>query len=149
VDKAIDINASAERVWDVLTAHQYTVDWASEFSSGSPAVHIESDWDLGSAVLWKDDRGQVIVEGSVTALELHSLLRFTVFEVKSRQPPVLPDDGITFKLTERGGTTRLWVSQGDFSAMADGEKYRDLSVEIWDRALARIRWLAEHPRFSS
>ena len=52
-------------------------------------------------------------------------------------------DGITYKLTERGGKTILWVSQGDFSTMPDGLRYTELSEAIWERALARIKRLAE------
>lgn len=143
VDKSIEINASAHLVWDVLTVREDTEEWASEFAAGGPRLHIESDWAVGSPVLWKDGKGHVVVEGSVTAVDHHRLLRFTVFDVRADRPAVAPDDGITCKLTERGGKTVLWVSQGDFSTMADGARYRDLSAEIWDRALAKVKWLAE------
>jgi uncharacterized protein YndB with AHSA1/START domain len=145
VDKSIEVNASLQRVWDVLTQREHTAEWASEFSAGGPGLYIESGWDLGSPVLWKDKKGRVVVEGVVTALERHSLLRFTVFDVREKPPQAALEDGITFKLTERDGRTTLWVSQGDFAHMSDGEQYRDLSAEIWDRALARVKRLAEHP----
>jgi uncharacterized protein YndB with AHSA1/START domain len=144
VDMSIEINASAPRVWEVLTVPQHTKEWASEFAAGGPQITIESDWGLGSAVLWKDEKGHVIVEGNVTGVELHGMLRFTVFDVEGERPPASADDGITFKLTERDDRTRLWVSQGDFSTIADGEKYRDMSAQVWDRALARIKRLAEN-----
>lgn len=143
VDKTVEIDASAARVWEVLTSQTHTHEWASEFALGGPQIHIESDWAVGSRVLWKDKRGGTVVEGAVTASVPHSLLRFTVFDPQSPLPAVGPDDGITFKLTERGGKTVLWVSQGDFSTMPDGAKYRDITDAIWDRALARIRRLAE------
>jgi uncharacterized protein YndB with AHSA1/START domain len=147
VDRSIEINASAQRVWDVLTLPQYTVEWASEFSGGGPKVHIESEWNIGSAVLWKDDKGLVIAKGIVTALEAHALLRFTVFDMEAARPSVSPEGGIAYKLTERGGKTRFWVSQGDFSGTTDGARYRDLSAEVWERALAKVKWLAEGPGF--
>jgi uncharacterized protein YndB with AHSA1/START domain len=143
VDKTVEVDASAARVWEVLTCRTHTQDWASEFSLGGPQLHIESDWTLGSPVIWKEKRGGTVVEGTVTASVPHSLLRFTVFDPQGPRPLVGPDDGITFKLTERAGKTVLWVSHGDFSRMADGARYRDLTDEIWDRALARIRRLAE------
>ncbi|HEY5983997.1 MAG TPA: SRPBCC domain-containing protein [Anaerolineales bacterium] len=143
VDRSIEIHASAQRVWDILTLPAQNADWASEFSGGGPALHIESDWSLGSPVLWKDRKGRVVVEGNVTDCVPHALLRHTVFDVESARPAVGPDDGITYKLTEREGTTVLWVSQGDFSTMPDGAKYRDLSEAIWDRALTRIKHRAE------
>jgi uncharacterized protein YndB with AHSA1/START domain len=145
VDKSIEIHASAQRVWDVLTVREQTAGWASEFSGGGPALFIESDWAVGSPVLWKDKKGHVIVEGNVTASEPHALLRFTVFDVRGPRPPASPEDGITYKLTERDGKTVLWISQGDFSTMTDGATFQALSSEIWDRALAKIKWLAEGP----
>jgi len=119
--------------------------WASEFAGAGHSLSIESDWTLGSPVQWKDSQGKVIVDGRVTAADPPTLLRFTVFDVRTQRPEAGPEDGITFKLTERSGKTVLWVSQGDFSTMADGAKFRDLSAEIWDRALAKVKWQVEHP----
>jgi uncharacterized protein YndB with AHSA1/START domain len=143
VDESVEIDASAQRVWAVLTSPEHTREWASEFSAGGPEMHIESDWTLGSAVLWKDRKGRVIVEGNVRAIEPNGLLRYTVFDLQGPRHAAGPDDGITFKLTERGGKTVLWVSQGDFSLVPEGAKYRDLTEEIWARALVRIKRLAE------
>ncbi len=134
VDKTIEINASPSRVWEVLTKREYARQWATEFNGGSP-FYIESDWQNGSPVFWKDADGKVIVEGNVTALEPEKLLRFTVFDVCSEKPPVTEGDGITYQLSEKNGKTILHVLQGDFSAIADGEKYRDLSADVWDRVL--------------
>ena len=106
-------------------------------------MSIESDWALGDPVVWKDDQGQVVVHGKVTAVEPHRLLRFTVLDVRGEQPEGSPDDGITYKLTERNGKTRLWISQGDFSGMSHGEKYRDLSAEAWGRVLPKVKRVAE------
>lgn len=143
VEKSVEIQAPAQRVWDVLTSREATAEWASEFTAGGPGLHLESDWLPGSPVLWKDRKEHVVVEGVVTAAQPHVLLRFTVSDVRGERPPVSPEDGITYKLTEREGKTVLWVSQGDFSSMVDGAKYRDLSEDIWDRALVRIRRLSE------
>jgi uncharacterized protein YndB with AHSA1/START domain len=100
-------------------------------------------------VLWKDENGRVVLEGSVTALDPQRLLRFTVFDTRGEEPSAMPEDGITYKLTERNGKTRLWISQGDFSSMKDGEKYRDLSAQVWDRALIMVKRLAEKGRSMS
>src|SRR5437667_6899994 len=142
VDKTIEINAPASKVWDVLTSPEHTRQWAPEFSGGAQ-FHIESDWKPGSPVLWKGQDGKVIVEGHVTAVEPKTFLRFTVFDVRGEKPPVTDEDGITYQLTEQNGKTLLRISQGDFSTMAEGEKYRDLSAEIWDRVLTKVKELAE------
>ena len=132
VNKTIEINAPISKVWNALTMREYTDPWALEFTGGAE-FHIESDWKLGSAVLWTGQDGSVIVQGNVTALEPQKLLRFTVFDVRGEKPPVTDEDGKTL----------LKISQGDFSTMAEGEKYRDLSAEIWDRVLFKVKALAE------
>src|ERR1700730_9442881 len=142
VKKTIEITAPASHVWDVLMKREYTSEWAPAFSGGVDFC-IESDWELGSPVLWKDQDGNVIVEGTVTALEPEMLLRFTVFDVRGEKPPTTEEDGITYTLAERSGKTILTLLQGDFSRMADGEKYHRLSAEIWDHVLPKIKALAE------
>jgi uncharacterized protein YndB with AHSA1/START domain len=128
----------------VLTRREYTNQWACEFSSGGPKFHIESDWKLGSPVLWKGEDDTVIVKGNVTAFELNKLLRFTVSDVRfSEKPPVKEEDGITYKLSHENGKTTLRVLQGDFSVMAEGEKYKGLTDEIWDKVLPKVKELVE------
>lgn len=140
VDKSIEINAHAHDVWDALTQAEFTRQWIGNFGLDGEIV---SDWKMGSAVLWKNKDGTVIVEGSVTALEPQKLLRFTVFDVRSEKPPVTKEDGITYQLSENGGRTILRVRQGDFSVMPDGAKFRDMSAEIWDRVLVTVKEIAE------
>src|SRR3974390_2407245 len=142
VDKTIEINAPIAKVWVVLTRREKTGEWASEFSGGAP-FYIESEWKLGSPVLWKDQNGTIIVEGTVTALEPFTLLRFTVFDVHSDRPVVSEEDGISYRLSEQGGKTTLQVRQGDFSGMADAEKFHRMSEEIWERVLPKVKALAE------
>ena len=144
VDQTIEINAPVSQVWDVLTVSEYNNHWATEFSSGGPKFHLESTWELGSPVLWKGEDGTVIVEGNVTALEQNKLLRFTVFDVRSEEKALATEeDGITFQLSENNGKVTLHILQGDFSVMPEGKKYRDLSAEIWDKVLPRIKEMAE------
>ncbi len=142
VNKTIEINAPASKVWNALTRREYTDQWAVEFTGGAE-FHIESDWNPGSPVLWTGQDGSVIVQGNVTALEPQKFLRFTVFDVRGEKPSVTEEDGITYELAEQNGKTLLRISQGDFSTMADGEKYRNLSAEIWDRVLLKVKALAE------
>ena len=132
-------------MWEAITKHENSDQWAVEFSSGGPQFHIESDWELGSPVLWKGEDGVVNVEGIVTAHEQNKLLRFTVFDVRSLQRiDASEEDGITFELVEENGKTTLHILQGDFSPMTDGKIYRDASAEIWDKVLPKIKELAEN-----
>jgi hypothetical protein len=56
---------------------------------------------------------------------------------------VTQEDGITYELKERNGKTTLRISQGDYSVMAEGEKYHRMSAETWDRVLPKVKDLAE------
>jgi len=141
VNKTIEINAPASKVWDALTRREFTDHWALEFTGAE--FHIESNWKLGSTVLWTGQDGSVIVQGNVIALEPLKFLRFTVFDVRGEKPPVTDEDGITYELTEQDDKTLLRISQGDFSTIVEGEKYRDMSAEIWDRVLLKVKALAE------
>lgn len=144
VDKKIKIEAPAEKVWEALVSRARTDVWALEFGGeGGPLLHIESDWQLGSPVLWKDEDGTLVVEGTVTALKPYTMMRYTVFDVHSERPEVGPEDGITYELLEHDGGTILHVRQGDFGALKGGAKLRDASMQTWDRVLSRIKMLAE------
>ena len=143
MDESIEINAPASKVWRALTLREYTDQWTPEFANGDPHFYIESDWKLGSPVLWKGQGRNLVVEGIVTALVLNKLLRFTVFDVRSERPPITEEDGITFRLKEQNGITILHLLQGDFSTMPEGAKYRDMSTQVWQRVLPKVKMLAE------
>ncbi len=145
VDKTIEIEALPFKVWDVLTKPEYTSQWAPEFVGGGP-FRIESDWRIGAPVQWKDEDNVTLVEGHVTGLEPEKHLRFTVFDVRmAERPSVSEEDGITFALIRKDGHTLLHVRQGDFSPMSEGAKYWQMSGDIWDRVLPKIKRLAEAP----
>jgi uncharacterized protein YndB with AHSA1/START domain len=141
VKRSIEINAPASTVWDVLTKPEFTRYWISNF--GGIDGEIESDWKMGSPVLWKGADGKVIVEGNVTALNPGQSVRFTVFDVRSERPPISDKDGITYILDSQDGHTVLSVAQGDFGKMPDAEKYYDATVETWEKVLPEIKSLAE------
>ena len=139
--QSIEICATASRVWCVLTEPEFTRCWIDAF--GGLDGTIVSDWALGSPVQWTTADDKVIVEGNVTAVEPGRLLRFTVFDVRSERPPVSETDGITYTLSGQDGHTLLSVSQGDFAAMRDAEKYHQATVEVWKQVLPKIKSQAE------
>jgi uncharacterized protein YndB with AHSA1/START domain len=143
VQRSVEIDAPAMTVWDVLTRREFNSQWAPEFTSGSP-FYIDSTWETGITVRWKDAEGRVLVEGQVMAREPHKLLRFTVLDVNDSsgyQPR--EEDGITYRLWEKNGRTTLDIMQGDFSLMPDGAKYHELTAKTWERVLPKIKKLAE------
>jgi hypothetical protein len=136
VDKSIDVNASSQRVWDVLTLRQHTAEWASEFSAGGPGLYIESGWDLGSPVLWKDKKG--MSQGTVTAPREARPSPVYGFDVREK-PPQLRLRTASHSSLPSGGKTTLWVSQGDFTRArwreVPGAERGDLGPR-----LTRVKW---------
>lgn len=142
VDKTVAIHASPSVVWNILTNPKYTDLWAIAFTNGAP-FHIYSTWQLGDPVLWKDHENKTIVEGIVTRIEPYKCLRFSVSDTQSKKITPKSEDGITYELTKNHENTRLHVRQGDFAIMPDGEKYFIATERIWDKALSKIKELAE------
>jgi uncharacterized protein YndB with AHSA1/START domain len=144
VEKSIEIDAPATIVWTVLVSPKFTEQWSGFFGAQGP---IETDWNLGSRVLWKNAAREVYVSGSVTAAETNKLLRFTVRAIKPEMQPIsgLAEDDITqtYALAEHAGRTTLSIAHGDFSKLRDGEKIRPGAAAVWDGVLTKIKELAE------
>lgn len=142
VEKTTSINASALRVWEALTNKEYTKRWIEEFGMDGS---IDSDWKIGSPVLWKDASGNVRVGGEVVSLLVGKHLHFTVLDADFAPPPEVDvTDGVTYELKENGGATELTVRQGDFGKMIDGKKYYDLTELVWEKVLPKIKDIAEN-----
>lgn len=142
VDRAIEVAASRKVVWQIITESNYTHHWASEFANGTPLT-IESNWNVGDDVLWKDGDGTTIVEGEVTNCEQFVLLRFTVFAANMPHVATTSEDGITWQLIEKTPhSTMVRVRQGDFGSIEGGEKSYLQTDEIWSRILPIVNELA-------
>ena len=143
-EKSIEINAPAARLWTVLTNPRFNEIWAALFAAKGP---IDSDWKLGSKVLWRNAEGQVYVTGAVIAVEANKLLRFTVRSTTREMQPLsgLDEDDITqtYALAEHDGRTTLSIAHGDFSKLANGDKILPAVVTGWDTILALLKELAE------
>lgn len=140
-DKTISIDTPASVVWDILIRKEFGSQWSVAFAQ----LRIESDWKIGSPVLWKKDDGTAAVEGTVTALEPQKLLRFSVIDTSNPLRALVrsDEDGITFMLAECDGKTILRVRHGDFSVLEDAEEALRGTAESWERTLVQIKSLAE------
>ena len=140
IDKTIEIDAPAAKVWEVITNPGINSQWVAEFS---PGMQLVSDWQLGSRVLWNEANGKTVVEGNVTKIEPGKFQRFTVFDVELGRTPVTDEDGMTFELVEKDGKTKLFLLHGDFATLAEAQKYYDMTLEAWNKILPKIKELAE------
>lgn len=140
IDKTVKINASASKVWDVLTKSEYTNKWVNEFA---PGMTLVSNWKLWSPVLWVDINWKVVVEWNVTKVEPGKFLRFTVFDIELGRHNVTEEDGMTFELKSKDNKTNLHLIHGDFSVLEDGNEYYEMTLDAWNKILPIIKELAE------
>ena len=141
-EKSIDIAAPASKMWAVLT--QRSSEWSDLFAARGP---VESDWKVGSDVVWRNGEGVVYVRGRVLASDPAKLLKFTVRSTQREMQPLSgrPEDDITqtYALAEHGGRTTLSIAHGDFRNLAKGEEIYTAVMAGWDQLLARFKQLAE------
>jgi uncharacterized protein YndB with AHSA1/START domain len=142
VNNNITINASAEKVWDLLTNPNQT----KKYMFGCETV---SDWKDGSPLLWKGNfNGQemVAVKGNIIKIEPGKFLSYTTIDPNSGIEDK-PENylTVTYSLNERNGKTDLTVTQGDYSKVGNGEKRYNETVEGggWSPILTEIKKLAE------
>lgn len=141
IEKEIDIAAPRERVWDVLTDDTTYRQWTTEFAEGSYAA---TDWQEGSDVRFLGPDGTGLL-GRIVASSRPELLDVEYTGVvgggsddtTSELARGWAGTHETYRLAEAGSGTRLAIS----APMAD--EYYDDMVVAWDRALSRVKELAE------
>lgn len=136
VEQAVEIKAPPQKVWKTLTDPELTEDWIKTWW---PEVHLESDWKLGSEVLWKTENGTIGSRGVITFLDPEKVIRFT-FQVSGTEKK----EEITFVLHGKEEGTRFSVSVGDFGDTPEHEACYPGAVEAWERSLPVIKHLAEN-----
>jgi hypothetical protein len=141
IKKAIEINAAAAKIWDILHQDQYNRIWYAEFS---PGAFAETDWQEGSKVAFKDDSGSGIVGtivanqfGKLLAIEYHGILNAHVEDYDSEEAQQVKGGREIYRLAENNGATHLEI-EADM-----GEEMYGMMSEAWDKALQKIKELAE------
>jgi len=143
VTNTITIDAPAAKVWDALTNPEQT----KKYMFGCEAL---SDWKPGSPLIWKGNFNGVeliAVKGDVVSISPYRSLVYTVIDPNNAAIPDIPENylTVTCDLEEQGGQTKLTVSQGDYSKVAEGETRYQHTVGGggWEPILTQIKALAE------
>ena len=127
VQRSIEINAPASKVWQVFTDPVITRQMGGEYVS---------DWKVGSKFGWKAPDGKMLTNGTILQIEPEKLLKHNLLN---------PDDTviseITYELREQNGRTILHASE-NFTNSINDEEYAD-AVDGWDAALIALKELAE------
>lgn len=141
IRKTITINAPKEHVWEAMMQDKYYQEWTAAFSEGS---NVETDWELGSKAVFTDKTGNGIVARVVEkepykslAVEFEGLVRKGQEDYESEEARQVKGSRELYVLTEENGSTRLDTS----SEM--GEEYYEQMSQAWDRALQKLKQLAE------
>ena len=141
IKKSVEINASNEKVWNVLILDDYNKEWYSAFSEGT---HAETDWKVGSKVVFFDKSkdgmiGKIIENepGKSLVIEYDGVIMQGIEDYDSEVAKKVKGGQESYILTDVDGATNLAISSD-----MDPEYYEMMS-EQWDVALDKIKTLAE------
>nr|WKN38976.1 SRPBCC domain-containing protein [Tunicatimonas sp. TK19036] len=137
----ITIQAPASEVWAALINPNLT----RKYMFGCEVI---CNWEKGTPLLWKGaEDGVIYVKGTLLDFEPGEKLSFTVFDPNANYEDV-PSNYLTatYTLESNRDVTLLNVTQGDYAAVADGEKrYQDTMAQGgWSAVLQTIKSLAEN-----
>jgi uncharacterized protein YndB with AHSA1/START domain len=141
IKKSITIQAPRKKVWEVLHQDQLTRQWYAEFGEGTKA---ETEWLEGSKVSFTDSDGNGIL-AKVTDFKPYDLIsvEFLGFvaggqeDFESEGAKAVKGGQETYRLTEKDGGTHLAI-EADM-----GNEWADQMAKAWDKALVKIKDLAE------
>ncbi len=133
------INATRQKVWDILWGDDTYPKWTSVFSEGSMA---ETDWKEGSKVIFSDGKGS----GMLSKIESKKTPEFMSFkhlgEVKDGVENISAEldwhgSLENYSLKESNGKTTLEVE------MDIVDEYKDYFMDKFPQALQQVKALAE------
>lgn len=129
---SIDIAASPERVWDVLTLTRFIREW-----DDVPAEYAADRVAPGAVFTWPGHATLTFTRVEAP-LRLYASLRVHAWA----QPPQGPV-GYEYLVSPAGHGSRLELRVGDFAHVPDGAQFREASEEFVVTAAATIKRLAE------
>ncbi|GAA1058795.1 SRPBCC domain-containing protein [Agromyces bracchium] len=136
VTSTVEIDASAERVWAVVTDPEA----AREYLFGT---NLDADWTVGGALRWSGEWQGRPYEDHGTVLEIDPPRRLVHTHFSPRRTSGLePDDHHTLTWTLEGssdGPTTLSLSQ-DNNATPESAAH---AKGVWDSLVAKVKEIAE------
>jgi len=140
IKNTIEINATREKVWQVLTDEQYYLQWYALFCEGTTAI---TDWKEGSKVVFAANNmglvGKIAVyrPNEELLIQMTGILNNGVEDYDSPDAKNAQQATEHYLLTEKNGKTILQTA-------ADiDEEYYEQTSESWDAAKEKIKQLAE------
>lgn len=133
VKDQIEINATKDKVWDVLTNPNFIKQW-----DDIPENHSGEHLRLNSIIEWEGYSKMVVTE-----YDKPNKLKLNLYPFKVELDLLLYDVAYVYNLAEKNRTTFLNFEIGDYSSLPDGKDYYDASLEWVQTAKQKIKELAE------
>ena len=138
-----EINAPAEKVWDVLWNEKTYSDWTSTFNP-SGASYMKADWKQGGRTLFTDGSGDGML-AEIATLETNKKVHFKhigqivdgVEDTTSDDVKAFAGAMETYHLEEKNGKTKLSMS------VDTHEKWEDMMTNGFTKGIARVKELSE------
>ena len=142
INKSIAIEATAQKIWEVLFQDKFNRIWYAEFSPGTYAI---TDWQEGSKVVFLDNSNSGII-GKVfesnpfktLSLEYTGILVNGVEDYDTEDAHALKGGREIYNLESEDDNIRLTII-GDMA-----EQYYEAMSRSWENALLKIKELAEN-----
>ena len=141
INKTIQIEATKQKVWDVLLEDATYRQWTSVFSPGSHAV---GGWDEGSKVHFLDGEGRGLVStvkvhkpAEVISIEHIGVIDKGKEDFESEEAKKWTGSLETYRVSESGGKTKLDI---EMDITPEFEEYMN---KTWDKALELVKEISE------
>lgn len=137
----IEINATKERIWDILLGETTYPKWTTVFSEGSKAV---TDWQKGSKALFVNAEGDGMISKIADHIpnEYMSIQHLGMYiggieDYDSKHVKKWGDAFENYKLSTKDGKSLLSVE------LDIDEEYKGYFKEKWPVALEKVKELSE------
>ena len=138
IEKSFEIDSSKEVLWNLLTDLESAKQWLNEFHEGTT---VDTDWNVGSKVVWKDGHGDVGASGRVAAFQENKLI---VVEFPTEDNPHDDTEGSwddyteRFELSDGNGKTVFSIKAGPIP-----EQHYAMHLSFREKAANKIVEMAE------
>jgi len=135
------INATPEKVWNILWTDATYRKWTTAFMEGSYAV---TDWKEGSKVLFLDGKGMGMVSRIAVNQPNEYMSIEHLGEVKDGVEDTTSDRVKAWAGAHENYTLKKINDQTELTIDMDiSEEFKEMFAQIWPKALANVKQLSE------
>lgn len=136
IQKSVDVKLPVQKLWDFLVNSSNTNQWATAFGEG---VYIETSWQEGDEVLWKDKDGNVGAKGVIKVKKSpHDLIVQFYDDINSKAGDPLGEYVEAYHIDGDDQSSKLSITSGPLSL-----KYIATHTPLWEAAVKKIKEVAE------